>query len=229
MKKNLCSGAAPRAWCRLLVPLVGIGLLAGCYPGEIENVSELDTVATLYDDVYWEQNDGKNHTYDMPDSVFHLCEILDDPPADCIDLSRAFDDQMISLVRTNMADLGYVPFDSTVTDTPDVRMAILAIGTESYDYYVWYPGWNPYYPGWGWYYPPSWGSVRYETGTIFIPMAPGGDEGLGSGDSGLTVVWSAAINGLLGTSGQETQNRLNRNINQAFTQSQYLKSRGGSQ
>ena len=96
-------------------------------------------------------------------------------------------------------------------------------------YYAWggyYPGyWYPGYWGgnWGggWYYPyPI--TYSYSTGSLLADMinlknAPEGQK------EKLTVVWNAYISGLLGGSGSLNVNRTTTAINQAFTQSPYLK------
>jgi hypothetical protein len=229
MKQRNPGGVALGFRYGVIVLLTGaLAVMASCYPGEITDVSELDTVATLYDNTY---NFSANSTYWMPDSVYHLCEVLpeEDRPDDCIELSRAFDDEMIGLVQTNMQNLGYtLVADSTLAH--DVRLVLLAVGTQKYSYYTYYPGWNPWYPGWGWYYPPSWGAVSYQTGTIFLPMVPTGQTQQVGDETGVPVVWSAAVNGVLNPSAGSsvTSQRLADLFNQAFAQSQYLKSGGGS-
>ena len=81
-----------------------------------------------------------------------------------------------------------------------------------YDYWCWY---YYYYCGWGWYYPPV--SVSsYTTGTLVMTMVVDGDEYVEP-----TRVWTGAINGLL--SGVQSGSRINNGIDQAFTQSPYLK------
>lgn len=75
--------------------------------------------------------------------------------------------------------------------------------------------------GGGWYYPyPI--TYSYSTGSLLADMinlknAPEGQK------EKLTVVWNAYISGLLGGSGSLNVNRTTTAINQAFTQSPYLK------
>ena len=85
----------------------------------------------------------------------------------------------------------------------------------------WYPGyWGGNWGG-GWYYPyPI--TYSYSTGSLLADMinlknAPEGQK------EKLTVVWNAYISGLLGGSGSLNVNRTTTAINQAFTQSPYLK------
>lgn len=85
----------------------------------------------------------------------------------------------------------------------------------------WYPGyWGGNWGG-GWYYPyPI--TYSYSTGSLLADMvnlknAPEGQK------EKLTVVWNAYISGLLGGSSNLNVNRATTAINQAFTQSPYLK------
>lgn len=207
-----------------LVFLAWVALLS-CYPGSIEDLAELDTVVTIYDDSF---NFGQQQTYSMPDSVFHLCEVLPDPPSDCIDLSRTHDQLVLDTVVQNMADLSYTRVsDDTSLAPPDVRLVVTALGSETTGWYVWYP-WNPWYPGYGWWYPPVVEPVSYETGSLIITMVRT-DEMIENGDQdGIPVIWTGALNGALGGSTVSQANRLTNGINQAYAQSPYLRAAGGA-
>ena len=85
----------------------------------------------------------------------------------------------------------------------------------------WYPGyWGGNWGG-GWYYPYSI-VYRYSTGALLADMvnlkhAPEGQK------ENLTVVWNAYISGLTGSGNSLNLNRTITAIDQAFTQSPYLK------
>lgn len=205
--------------------LVGGLWLVSCYPGDIEDLAELDTIATLYDDSF---PFSQQSTYSMPDSVFQLCEVLVDPPSDCIQLSRTHDQLILDRVDERMQDYGWerIPDDDS-QGVPDVRMVVVALGSETTSWYAWYP-WNPWYGG-GWYYPPVWQPVTYQTGTLAINMAiadsmitvPGEGEGV-------PVVWGGVMNGALGGSASDISSRLRNGIDQAFLQSPYLNIEGST-
>ena len=103
-----------------VILLLAAGTLVSCYPGDIENIDELDTVATLFDDSF---PFSQQSTYSMPDSVFHLCEVIDSPPSDCIQLSRSNDTLILNTVRARMVDYGWtlIPDDDS-QGIPDVRV-----------------------------------------------------------------------------------------------------------
>ncbi len=194
--------------------VLGIGLaliLSACAPDSgFNTVADYDVVVTLYDESF---NFTTVETYFLPDTIIHLGEEGDD------NLSRIYDDFILNLVRENIEALGYVEADTNVTD-PDVYFLIDASSTDYvgwsywYDYWYWYPGWGgsyPYYPPGGWY-----PSYTFTTGSMFIRMFYEEDV-----DSD-RIVWTAALNGLLGDTSTGLTSRLTNNINQAFDQSPYL-------
>jgi len=81
-----------------------------------------------------------------------------------------------------------------------------------YDPWYYGPSWS-FSMGWGWGYP----SVSsYTTGTLVMTLIADGEDYIDP-----TRVWTGAINGLL--SGSYNSTRVNNAIDQAFTQSPYLK------
>ncbi len=211
---------------RLLARYTSVVMFAGlsfvvlaCYPGEVTSVAETDLVTTLYR-VNYEYE--KNATYYMEDSVFHIIPEGEDE----IPLSRDNDAFVLARVRTNIEAMGYTPVADPDATTPDLAFVVAATAAENYVGWVAYPpgwwpgwGWGGWGPGWGWYYPPISGVTKYTTGTLFI-------EGWDPAESDpveetVFVAWSAAANGLLGSSAS-AESRLGRVIDQAFSQSQYL-------
>jgi hypothetical protein len=202
-------------------------VFVSCYPGDITDVAELDTVATLYDDTF---PFSQQSTYSMPDSVFHLCDVAENPPSDCIKLSRANDTFILNTVRAQMQTYGWelLPGDDS-QGIPDVRVVVMALGSESTSWYAWNP-WNPWYPGGGWYYPPVWQPVTTQKGTLALNMAIADSVVTvpGSG-SGPPIVWGGVLNGALGTgSSASTRSRLENGIIQAYRQSPYLNVAGST-
>ncbi len=211
------------AWPGVLQPaalLLGTALaLAACYPGEPTDISEFDTVSTLFDrDADW----GSYQTYLMPDTIIHLN--TDDPNA--IDIPRDNDEQTLDSVRVQLTRLGWteVDWDDAANGAPvEVAILNLASATENTQWWVsyppggcwWYPCW-----GWGWYWPPYVGVTSYDAGTYFMIMADA--EGVAAGDS-TAAVWGGAINGVLSSSGASNYQRLLGGISQAFRQSPYLR------
>jgi hypothetical protein len=201
----------------LLVPL----LLLSCYPGEITNIEELDTVGTVYDpNVDYSQY----NTYVMPDSV----EVIDerDNPGTTPPISDALQALMLQTIEDRLADLGYSRLDSTQVAMADVGVAVGIILSDELYVSIGYPGWgcgwyDPFWPCWG-YYPPVSTAYRYESGTVFIDML---DFATAASDT-VSVVWQAGLNGLASSKSSVNEDRIVKGINQAFSQSPYLESAG---
>src|SRR5262245_28357013 len=194
-----------------------IMMLAGCYPGEVNSVAELDLVTTLYDK---DANFGALRTYALVDSIVHFC---DNPELDqnCpTELTRRYDAQILSEVKQQLESDGFTEAASPQQANVLVVVAATATDNYGYAYYGWYwDYWYGYPPGYGWYYPGYAVPYEFTTGTIFIGMidptkADSANKRLGS-------VWLAAINGLLGEGGSP-QTRITTTISQAFRQSPYL-------
>jgi len=194
----------------------GLLFLAGCYPGEVDSVEELDLVTTLFDK---NADFSAYKTYAITDTIIHICD-LNQAEQDCpSELTRLFDQQIIAQVRTNLADLGFTETDSASADV-FVLLAANATDVYGYSYYYWYwDYWYGYPPGWGWYYPPTTVVYEFTTGTLMINMFD--PDKADTGNKHIKAVWVAAINGLIGEGGN-AQNRISSTINQAFEQSTYL-------
>lgn len=197
----------------------GIAAVAACYPGDVTNVGELDLVVTVKDDTV---NFRANSTYFLLDSVFHVRDTAN--PADTISISRAFDQQILNLVRTNMNSLGYTLVSNA---TPDVIVGVSINATRVYQAYSSYPWYG--YPGYPWWPPvccgPGWGwpggvvVTSYRAGSVFLTMI---DTDKSVAADSVVVIWEGTINGPFEGSSADAQARLDRTINQAFEQSPYL-------
>lgn len=200
---------------------VGIAVVAACYPGEVTSVGELDMVVTIYDDTF---NFKQNATYFLFDSVFHIQDTSN--PADTVSISRAFDQQMLALVRTNMGMLGYMPQDTSGGAQPDVYTAISITASRNYQAYSFYPWWGyPGYggwpcclggPGWGW---PTTVVSSYRVGTVFIDII---DTDRSTARDTITVIWNASLNGPFEGTEATTSERIDQLFNRAYEQSAYL-------
>jgi hypothetical protein len=205
---------------RVVVPVLLSGvvlMLAGCYPGEVNSIAELDLVTTLYDK---ESSFATLRTYSMPDTIIHVCDVPEEDQNCPSELTRRYDDQILSLIRQNLADMGFTPALNPQQADVFVGVAANASDIYGYAYYGWWWGYYyPGYPGWGWYYPSYAVPYEYTTGTILIGMFD--PDKADTPNKRLGAVWLAAINGLLGEGGNP-QTRINTTINQAFAQSSYL-------
>jgi hypothetical protein len=185
-----------------------IALLGSCYPEGAEYYSDLDIVYTDYDDQFDFASKG---VYSIPDKIVKIEGELSDGE-DPEYVKEPYNTQMLQKMESNMAALGWTKTGDPANADLVLFPAVWTNTTLYYwnDYWCWY---NPYYCGWGWGYP----SVSsYTTGTLLMTLTADGDDYIDP-----SQVWTSAINGLL--SGSFDVARVNKAIDQAFTQSPYLK------
>lgn len=221
--KTIIMKKSPFKWVVLFSALV---LLGGCYPGGAEYISDTDLVYTNYDENY---NFGAIQTYYLADSINHIVDKGEKPNYD-------FDAYILSELERNFDALGYTRLDSTNASGPQPDVAVVVTVIETTNYYAysspWYPGW-----GWGWYWKDSnywgypgygWGYPwygytyvsSYSVGTVLWDMFD--PDNVDEENEVINIEWTGALNGMLGTSGSTTENRITKGIRQAFDQSPYL-------
>ena len=209
----------------MLVPLMA--LLNGCYPDKVDYVDEYDMAGTLYDE---EADFSSYTTFHVIDTVMHLTEDGEDDP----NLNREHDEFILETVRQNMLDNGYTELASPdEQNIPDLEIMVQVMTQDFYTYYsYWYNYWG-YYPGWGYYYPPGWGGwypgypwypgyvTSYSTGSLIVEMLDTEVKPEPMDRPGM--VWAGIVNGLLTSNSANARARLDKQLNQLFEQSPYLK------
>jgi len=219
------TGSTLLAFAFVAIPLL---TLLSCYPGEISNIEELDTVGTIYDPnvKFWTFS-----SYAMPDSVVAIDNREssgDEPP-----LSPVFQALLLSTVASNMTALGYTRVfpDTNPQADPDVGVTVAIMISDQFvasigypwgGYWGWYGGWPGYGPGYGIGYPPTGAVYSYETGTVVVDMID--LENSTPSDSLVDAIWQGGINGLASSKQSVNEDRIIRGVNQAFEQSPYLES-----
>jgi hypothetical protein len=190
-------------------------LLAGCYPDGPDYVEDLDVVYTVFDQQY---NFGEKQTFAMPDKIVIGVEIED---GDTVFeyMSAVYATTILESIQRNMEALGWSRVN--IGQDPDLLLTPAGLSSTTYFYSYWYDWWyGGYYGGYyGWYYPPYYTVSSYTTGTLLMIL---NDPELAT-DSPISrapALWVAAANGLLTYS--YDVNRVNKGIDQAFTQSPYL-------
>jgi hypothetical protein len=150
----------------------------------------------------------------MPDNVVNVSgKIIEGEPPEFI--KEPYNTQIIERIELNLSNLGW----ERVDDPSTAGVVLFPASWTNTTVYYWYDYWCWYYPwycGWGWYWYPTVSVSSYTTGTLVMTMVVDGDEYVEP-----TRVWTGAINGLL--SGVQNGSRINNGIDQAFTQSPYLK------
>jgi len=201
---------------RILQSILFIGLTSmfwGCYPDSPDYVDELDIVYTNYDQNYSFPGHMK---YAMPDSIVKITgSAATSGSLEFVDSYYA--GLVLTRIKSNMAGLGYtLVSDTALADVILFPMAMEVTSTYYYyDYYYYYWGWYyPYYP----YYPYS-VSTSYTTGTLIMSMI---DRRNFTVDGKTRAPWIGIINGLMEGYAAEFPSRMNKAVDQAFHQSQYL-------
>jgi hypothetical protein len=198
----------------------GVTLISGCYPGGPEYIEDYDLVLTNYSKEY---DFGGQKTYSIPDSIVKVTGDAIDNPGDVKFVSAAIADPILSRIRKNMEDRGYQRVDKNTAD-----VVLLVAGWEVNNVTVWYDWgyWGWYYPGyspgWGWgypYYPTYPVTTSYKTGSVMIQWTdPQNIEDV------VNVEWLSIFNGLAEGGTTSIIARSTKAVDQAFTQSPYIKS-----
>ena len=222
-------------WFKTLTIAAMTGALAGCYPGGPETFGDTDVVVTLRaSDAIFE---GDN-TFALPDQVIDLGEVVPDDPEPTID--HRFDEDILTRVRSNLEAYGYTYTEDE--EAADLWVPVGAIVTTTWVLYQYYDYWGywGFYPGFGggfWIGYPVYGISAYQTGTIVFSLVRPEDiepveeiqisedaprEQALENINKVPAIWSATINGLVGSSAGTTVDRIQTTIDQAFDQSPYL-------
>jgi len=188
-------------------------LFSGCYPGGADFTEDYDVVYTNHSASYDFQ--GKS-TYSMPDKIVVDVDI-DKGDTIPVYMKQIYADPILQKIDDNMANLGWTKVD--ISTGPDVLLTPAGISSTTYYYDYWYCWWyGGWYGGWGWYYPPYVTVSSFTTGTLVMTIQ---DPNVDSPINSSVAVWVAGINGIL--SGAYNIGRITSGVDQAFSQSQYLK------
>ena len=129
-------------------------------------------------------------------------------------------------IRSNLVARGFVSV--SLDQHPDLGVNTVAVKSTSVGVVV-SPGWWDGYPGywdpwyWGWYYPyyyPWTTAYAITTGTVIGTLV---DLKNADKNQKLEVVWTMSLNSALGSNPPSNLQRALDGIDQAFTQSPYLK------
>jgi hypothetical protein len=193
--------------------LVALSAAAGCYPDQITDVEDLDTVTTLFDST---ASFSTARTYSVIDSVVPIGGSADDQ------VPAALSHAVIDAIRTDMNAYGWVEEPNPQLNEPDVFITA-GVTLTNYIYADWWAYWGywPYWPtGWsayGWYYPVP-VVYSYEVGTLAVTMVDGRRA---EPRLGVPIAWIAAVRGV-GNGQASNQARAVDGVHQAFEQSPYL-------
>lgn len=198
-----------------MVLLLILTINFGCYPDQPEYVEEYDVAYTNYSSSF---DFTVARTYSLPDRVV----LVKDEGFDAEEpeyLDDVFADEILSNLRRNLNAAGW----TEVSEDESPEAVILPSAFKDafiyyYDFGYWgwyYPG---FYPGWGWYYPgynPGYVS-GYLVGTVLVQITIPPDN-VDNEDEEVPVVWVATFNGLLEGSDRSISERIDSNLDQAFS------------
>ncbi len=201
----------------LILLLTGLfaQFLVSCYPEGADKIQDYDVAMTNYDK---SADFGAFTTFSIADTIVYFSN------DNGVTLSHQFDQRIVDLVTANFEKRGYVLVDTT--ENPSFVVTISAFANINYAYYIdnWYNNWSWYWGWWGGPFNPyySWYPVSvysYRTGSVAIDMI----STAARADGKVNVVWTGIADGLLQGSNSFILNRLDKQINQCFTQSPYLR------
>ncbi|MBC6367368.1 DUF4136 domain-containing protein [Algoriphagus sp. AK58] len=198
---------------RLLLGVAAGLTLWGCYPDGMDYYEDTDVVFTQHD-VEFDFN--SRQTYSLPDKIVIDVKI-DNGDTTWVYMKDSFAKPILQSIETNLSNYGWTKV--TLSQKPNVVVTPAATKNTTVFYSYWYDWWyGGWYPGWGWYYPPYYSVSAYTTGTVIITMSdPNVNNAVGKSE----IAWLMVGNGL--ASGAGDVSRVTRAIDQAFTQSPYLK------
>jgi hypothetical protein len=207
-------------------------LLAACYPGGAETVTDLDSVTTQHDR---SANFSTVRTYALPDSIQEVSSRGGQPLA----MDHSYDAQILAKVASNLDALGLQRVDPAApcpaclppVAPADVDVLVTFTATRyvdyvSYPFYDAWPGWagfSGYDGSWGVYYPWAYGAsyaTVLDAGSLRIDMLDA--RTANPSTKQLTAIWNASVDGVLSGSKESIVQRIEHGIDQAFAQSPYL-------
>lgn len=179
-------------------------VLYSCFPGDTITAADTDIVATFFDK---DANFATKVKYAMPNSIIRL-----DDNGDPINDPGVNDQLAINRIKSNLDNAGFEQLTNPDSvNVPDVLVIVFANQSTWVSggcYSSWYSWYYPYY---GWCYPVYY---TYDTGSLLIVMLDPTES--------KNALWVAALNGILEDTNAGIADRVNKGIDQAFTQSPYL-------
>lgn len=136
--------------------------------------------------------------------------------------------QMVNAVKTNMTARGYTFKPRSQGPDLGFRLTVIKDITRTAICGGWWDGWYGYYPPWYWgcyycggYYYPWCTTYTYTIGTSTLYLFDVKNQGT---NHNVRALWGATMFGVFSTTNNQTNADLTTTaINQAFTQSTYLK------
>jgi len=206
--------------CSTAVAMTVMSLAASACESSLVPFNEVEgSVVTVVDDG---EALHSARTFALPDTIV-------DVPLQSEVIHHDADREITASVRAHLIALGWREVSRTSTVRPDVVVLVAAsTRTQAGVAYVnWYGAWGylPYWDtgvssSWGWGMPVDEIPYVYQAGTLLITMLD--LRAQNASTQRIQLLWAAAIDGFV-TDAATTKDRTLVGIDQAFTQSSYLK------
>ena len=185
--------------------------------------SELSTEQVVATDRDLTANFSDYNTYFISDSV----SVVANDPKDSI-LTGPLAAQLVNAIKTNMNSRGYTFVPRTSGPHLGLRLTVIKDITRTAICGGWWDGWWGYYPPWYWgcyycggYYYPWCTTYTYTIGTSTLYIFDVKNQ---AANRNLKALWGATMFGVFSTTNNQTNADLTTTaINQAFSQSPYIK------
>jgi hypothetical protein len=198
----------------VLLSVISMYALWGCYPGGPDFYSDLDVTLTTFDEEFDFQ---KKRTYAMPDKIVVDVEI-DRGDTTYVFMRDIYAIPILQAIDRNMLALGWSKVD--ISNNPDMLLTPAGMQTTR-TVAGWWGGWwwGGWFPGWGWGFPPMVSVSSFTTGTFIMALA---DPKIDNPIDRSRASWLSVASGLMASSSSNVT-RVTDAIDQAFLQSPYLK------
>lgn len=206
---------------RFLLVVALLAVIVSCR--KVPDTSELSNEQVVATDRDLAANFSNYSTYFISDTV----SVVANSQNDSI-LTGPLAAQLVNAVKTNMNNRGYTPVARTANPDLGLRLTVIKDITRTAICGGWWDGWWGYYPPWYWgcytcggYYYPWCTSYTYTIGTSTLYIFDIKNQGP---NHNLRALWGATAFGVFSTTNNQTNANLTENaINQAFSQSPYIK------
>jgi hypothetical protein len=192
-----------------LLCLATLASACNLYPGSDARTEDLDVVFTQYND---STDFSTMSTYMLRDEVI---PIVEDGTTPSFTITPQLEQTVLDAIEANLAAYGWTKVDSV--DNPDMIFASGITVTAHTNIYENFPAY-----GWGYYYPYyNYQVSTYPVGNIILVGLDNNDRDPVT--NAASLVWVSLIQGPLINNVDDPLGRVERDIEQAFLQSTYLK------
>jgi hypothetical protein len=199
-----------KSFFKISLPIIALSaIMASCYPGGAEYVSDLDVTYTFILDQNYNWADKSKKVYFMPDTVMDASDPKDSPKPI---LSAK---EILSTVKQELNANGFIE-ETDFNNALNTDFIVTVSRVRSNNFY--YSYWGGY---WGWYYYPPIATVsNYKTGSLTIEIINTAE--IDTASEKIPGLWQGVSDGLFEGTSYSIEARGKASIQQMFKQSPYL-------